>query len=133
MSGGRQYTVEDTAEGEETKMAKSKVIAEGTPWRLQTEWGEFAVPSGTEQDYESTYEKLRDLVVERFEQIAQEHGAMLAWIRETGQVVGPQDPAPELLANLETWRAQAEREVTESWNRGEIAAVYSGGAPAEAE
>lgn len=114
-------------------MAKSTVIAEGAQWCLQTEWGEFAVPAGTEQDYESTYEKLRDMVVERFEQIAQEQGAMLAWIRETGQVVGPQDPDADLLKNLEAWRAQAERDVTASWQRGEIAAVYSGGAPGESE
>lgn len=114
-------------------MAKSTVIAEGAQWNLRTEWGEFAVPAGTEQDYESTYEKLRDLVVERFEQIAQEHGAMVAWIRETGQVVGPQNPPADLMQNLEAWRKQAEREVTESWQRGEIAAVYSGGSPTEAE
>lgn len=114
-------------------MAKSTVIAEGKEWHLLKEWGEFAVPAGTEQDYESTYEKLRDLVVERFEQIAQEHGAMVAWIRETGQVVGPQNPPAELMKNLAAWRGQAEREVTESWQRGEIAAVYSGGAPSEVE
>lgn len=114
-------------------MAKSTVIAEGKQWSLRTEWGEFAVPAGTEQDYESTYEKLRDLVVERFEQIAQEQGHMLAWIRETGQVVGPQNPPADLLKQLEGWRKQAEGEVTESWKRGEIAAVYSGGAPSEAE
>lgn len=112
-------------------MAKSIVIAEGAAWGSQANeglWGDFEVPPGTQKDFDATYEKLADLVVERFEAIAQEHGHVIAWVPEMAQVIGPMGSDERLIAQLDSWRIEAQREIQAKWQEGAIAAVYATGA-----
>jgi hypothetical protein len=103
-------------------------IARGSEWGIfgnfgvYANWGDIDPENGRRPDYNASYKKLGDAVVEKFHDIACENRSSARWIPETSEVISDIDD-PNF--PIDEWREAATEEIWDLWCNGEIEPVWA--------